>query len=245
MALDAVIFDWGGTLTAHTVSITDVVDRWRQAAACLAPDHAETLTGLLFEADQALWDEARVHRRSFKLDDVLDRALDRLLAVGVPDAEMSGDRLEAERAYLDGWAEMIVHDPLAADVLAALRASGLAVGLLSNTFWPAAFHDSLLARDGLAGLFTGRCYSCDLDRLKPHPDAFAAAMSAVGAADPGRVLFVGDRADDDIAGAQAAGLRTAWRPNPTDPFAPPPPEQEPDLVISKLSDLLGLVDRWG
>lgn len=243
MALEAVIFDWGGTLTTHRVTVPEVMARWRLAAEVIAPTHADALAEMLFRADQQRWDQARVDRRSFRVDAVVGTALAELADTGVPTDERSGDVRRGVEAYLDGWGGSIVHDPDAAAVLRGLRERGLATGLLSNTFWPASFHDGLLARDSLAELFTGRCYSCDLDNLKPHPNAFQAAIASVGVSDPSAVLFVGDRADDDIAGAQAVGLRTAWRPNPNDPFAPPPPQRAPDAVISALPELLDLVDR--
>lgn len=237
------IFDWGGTLTCHVVTVEETRGRWNRAARVLAPGHEAALGDLLFAADQGLSAQARSDHVSFDLDAVIDHALAALVGSGVEPGPW-GDRAAAVDAYLSAWAEVIVHDAEAGDVLAGLRARGLRTGLLSNTFWPATFHEAVLHRDGLDELLTGRCYSSGLGHVKPHPAAFRAALASVGVSDPGRAVFVGDRADDDIAGAQRVGMRTIWRPDPTDPFAPPPPDPGPDATIGALSELLAIVDRW-
>lgn len=237
------IFDWGGTLTRHVVTVEASRGRWHRAAEVLAPEQSAMLADLLFSADQGLSAQARSDHRSFDLDAVIDRALAMFVRAGA-DPGPRGDRAAAVEAYLSAWAAVIVHDVEASAVLTGLRARGLRTGLLSNTFWPATFHQAVLRRDGLADLLTGSCFSSGLEHVKPHPAAFRAALDSVGVADPGRAVFVGDRADDDIAGARGAGMRTIWRPDPTDPFAPPPPRPAPDATITALSELLAVVDHW-
>ena len=79
---------------------------------------------------------------------------------------------EAGQHHLDAWTPSIAHDPDAAPVLTALRDRGLKIGLLSNTHWPRAFHEHFLERDGLAPLIDVRCYTSELDWIKPHPEVF-------------------------------------------------------------------------
>ena len=45
---------------------------------------------------------------------------------------------------------------------------------------------------------------------KPDQRIYQDAMSALGLASPGDVLFVGDNPVTDIDGARAFGMRTAW-----------------------------------
>lgn len=74
----------------------------------------------------------------------------------------------------------------------------------------------------------------DIGRRKPDPAIFALAAGRAGQI-PASILYVGDSAVNDIAGASAAGLRTCWV-NPsrlTLPTAVP----APDLEISDLADL--------
>lgn len=98
-------------------------------------------------------------------------------------------------------------DDLYPDALAgldALAASGLRVAVAGNQ--PARRTAELrTAGVDAAVLVTSE----ELGVEKPAPGFFAAVLDLLGAA-PGDVCYVGDRADNDIAPARAAGLRTAW-----------------------------------
>ena len=88
----------------------------------------------------------------------------------------------------------------------------------------------------------GDVYTSEIPWTKPSPQAFAAALDAVGATDPSRCVYVGDRLFDDVWGAQNAGLRAVHLPH-----SKIPPEQvghtegEPDAVIQGLEELPALV----
>jgi len=66
-----------------------------------------------------------------------------------------------------------------------------------------------LARIGLARFFQFSICARDFGVAKPAPEIFHAACERLGLP-PGSVLHVGDDAVLDVAGARAAGLRTAW-----------------------------------
>lgn len=66
-----------------------------------------------------------------------------------------------------------------------------------------------LRRIGIDTLFTASLNAARFGVAKPAADIFHAACNALGVA-PGEVLHVGDDPWLDVAGAQAAGLRTAW-----------------------------------
>ncbi|MCU0758761.1 MAG: HAD-IA family hydrolase [Steroidobacteraceae bacterium] len=66
-----------------------------------------------------------------------------------------------------------------------------------------------LGRIGLAPLFAVTLNAERVGVAKPHPGAFAAVARELGC-EPGRMLYVGDDPQADVAGARAAGLRTAW-----------------------------------
>ena len=100
-------------------------------------------------------------------------------------------------------------------------------------------------RDGVLHLIDGAVYTSGIEWTKPHPEAFIAAMEAVGAVEPEQCVFVGDRLFDDIYGAGSVGMRTVLLPHsriPDDQLGPL--NGEPDAVITRLSDLLPLVDAW-
>ncbi|MGW4021578.1 HAD-IA family hydrolase [Streptomyces sp. NPDC005009] len=109
--------------------------------------------------------------------------------------------------------------------------SGLPLVLLSNA--PRHLSD-VLDRHDWRRLMTHAFCSARLQVCKPDPAAYQHAMNATGAADPDRVLFVDDRADNCHA-ARRLGLRTLLytgrlptsqppcspRPDPPPPSLPP------------------------
>lgn len=233
----AVLFDWGGTLTRfHAV---DLAALWRAAAEVLAPDRAVEVAAALAAAEARWWQAAVASGRSGTTADVVSAAA---AATGLDVDAALHDR--ALTAHLEAMTPDTVTDPQAAPLLIALRRRGIRTGLLSNTHWPRAWHEHWLDRDGILDLLDGRVYTSDLAHLKPHPEAFRAALAATAgdgpALDPADVVFVGDRPLDDISGAQALGMRTILIPNAAVPDHP----VEPDARVAELADVLGLVDSW-
>ncbi len=228
-AVEAVIFDWGGTLTPwHAI---DLVEQWRAYSAVYDPPRADALARALRDAEVEAWHRADEHHTSGTLDDLLR-------AAGV---ELAGERhVAALQAYLDFWTPHTYADPDAPALLEGLRRMGVRVGVLSNTLWPREHHEAVFARDGLLDLLDGAAYSSEMPYTKPHPEAFHAAMRAVGAEDPAGVVFVGDRPIDDIGGAKALGMRAVLIPH----SAVPDHDVEPDATIQRLADLLPLVQAW-
>lgn len=241
--IDAVIFDWGGTLSLWAE--VDLEDLWRLAAQHLAGEHSQAqhpargdagdLTRRLVAAERRFWERVEATQRSATLADLLaEVSLE--LRLDVTDAVLA----EAATRHLDGWTPHIEHDPDCGRVLAELRAHGYVLGLLSNTLWPRAFHDRFLERDGLLPYLTVRCYTSEMTHTKPHPEAFRTVLDALGVA-AGRAVFVGDRPFDDIMGAQRAGMRTVLRPNAA--IDARPSDVRPDAVIESLTDLPAIVAR--
>lgn len=119
------------------------------------------------------------------------------------------------------------------------------MGVLSNTVWPRAWHEEVFVRDRLDHLIDGAVYTSDIAWTKPAPQAFHAAMKAVGAEDPGRCVFVGDRLFDDIHGARQAGMRAVHLPHSEIPAAQVGHTLgEPDGVIQRLSELPDVIAPW-
>lgn len=232
MTLDAVIFDWGGTLTPwHAV---DLLAGWRCYADVLHPDDpaaAAELAELLLAAEDARWNLARDEHRAFHTRHVL--------------ADVGLDWHEpAAHAYREYWTPHTHTDPEAGPLLAALRLRGLRVGVLSSTPWPQEWHHDILRRDGVLDSLHGSVWSSTLEWTKPHAEAFGAAMRAVGVEEPRRCVYVGDRPYDDVHGASAIGMRTILVPHSDIPADQQPLEATPDAVVQRLSDVLGVVDSW-
>jgi putative hydrolase of the HAD superfamily len=234
MTLEAVVFDWGGTLTAGATLVTfELEDMWRASARRLDPAREDELTAALFAAERRFWDQTMTTLVSGTLAELLAVA-SKDIGLDVTDALLE----EAATHHLDAWTPHIQHDPDAVAVLTELRSRGLRTALLSNTHWPRAFHEHFLERDGLAVLLDARLYSSELRHMKPHPSVFIEALDAIGVTDPANAVFVGDRPYDDISGAKGVGMRTVWRANPHVPAY----DVEPDAVIDGLFDLLAAID---
>jgi putative hydrolase of the HAD superfamily len=244
VSLDAVIFDWGGTLTPF--ASIEMEDMWRLAAAHIVSHHQlegtphldageDEVTRRLMDVERAFWDRTESEARAGTLGDLLADAT-RALGVDVTEAVLE----EAGVRYLDAWTPHITHDDEAVEVITALRARGLRIGLLSNTHWPRTFHERFLARDGLAELIEVRCYTSEMTHMKPHADAFRVPLDALGGIDPRRAVMVGDRPFDDIYGAKQLGMRAVLRPHEDVPGY----DVTPDAEIGALSELLPLIDGW-
>lgn len=231
--IEAVIFDWGGTLSQFVP--LEMLDVWRLAARHLDPDREDEIAQRLLDVEARFWERVASTQESGTLADLVSAASSEL-GLDVAEAVLE----EAAVRHLDAWTPHIRHDPGAVGALQALREKGLRIGLLSNTHWPRAFHERFLERDGLDAVIDVRLYTSEMARMKPHPDVFHEALAAVGVADPARAVFVGDRPYDDIVGAKGVGMRAVLRPNRHVPAH----DVEPDAVIDHLDELIPLVEMW-
>jgi len=244
--LEAVIFDWGGTLTPwHEV---DLPEQWRVYAREIHGirlnsdevvetdvEKARALADRILAAESLAWRRGREDHSSAALDDILE-------AAGV-DAEHDRHHL-ALASYRRFWEPHTHTDPQVRPLWEGLRDWGIRVGILSNTIWSRDYHREVFARDGVLDLIDGDVYSSEIDHVKPHPEAFRAAAAAVGAR-PEHTAYVGDRLFEDVHGPQQVGMRTIWIPHSDIPV-----EQQvqvnvtPDATAHELLDILPIVDGW-
>jgi HAD superfamily hydrolase (TIGR01662 family) len=89
------------------------------------------------------------------------------------------------------------------DVMRAIAARGIRIGLISNSHRPLARFQSHFELDGLVAATVS---SSEHGYLKPHPSIFRAALELVGVHPAGAVM-VGDSLGQDVAGALAVGMR--------------------------------------
>ena len=148
-------------------------------------------------------------------------------------------------AVLDGYARAVAGwCTVYADTretLATLRERGYRLGLLSNTWWAAAWHNADLAAHGLAPLLDELVYTSDLECSKPHPAVFREIALRLGIA-PEACVMIGDRQVDDVSGARAVGMRAIWRRNDS---GFPASDVAPDAVVDALAELPPLLRSWG
>ena len=151
----------------------------------------------------------------------------------------SGDGVErAAREIYDEWSachhfEMYEDVP---DVLRALHATGLKIGLISNT------QRSLTAFQthfSLEGLFAAAVSSYDHGYMKPHRSIFEAALRQVDVA-AHEAMMVGDSVPADIAGARGMGMRAVLvsRSGRTAHLDACPPDVPRIRSLRELPDLL-------
>jgi putative hydrolase of the HAD superfamily len=230
--IDAVIFDWGGTLTAwHDIDFH--AESLALAQAVVNAEHdVEVSRERLHRAGNAIWARSREHQQSSTVADLFS------------EAGLDHDPTLLT-AYWEFWEPHTYTDPTVRPTWEALRRDGIKVGVLSNTIWPRQWHERIFERDGVLDLVDGDVYTSEISWTKPSPHAFARAMEAVGARDPGRCVYVGDRLFDDVWGARNARLKAIHLPHSNIPVEQVGhTEGEPDAVIHSLDDIPEIVRSW-
>jgi putative hydrolase of the HAD superfamily len=228
--IEAVIFDWGGTLTPwHDIDFSG--ESAALAAAVVAEGDPDEHAALLLAAADAAWGRSRDHQQSADVASLFAEA----------GLEHDPELLVHYKAF---WEPHTLTDPEVAPMFTTLRERGLKIGVLSNTIWPRDWHREFFERDGVLHLIDGDVYSSELPWTKPSPLAFRAAMDAVGVTEPAACVYVGDRLYDDIWGAHNAGLRAIHIPHSDIPRSQVGhSEGDPDAVAHRLSEIPEIVDR--
>jgi putative hydrolase of the HAD superfamily len=111
----------------------------------------------------------------------------------------------AARDLYDAWAachHFTLYEEVP-EVLRALHADGLIIGLISNTQRSLKTFEEHFALDGL---FTVAISSSDHGFMKPHPSIFEEGLRRAGVA-AGDAVMVGDSVPHDIEGALRLGMR--------------------------------------
>ncbi len=125
------------------------------------------------------------------------------------------------------------------DVLKAIAARGIRIGLISNSHRCLA---SFQSHFELEGLVSAAVSSSQHGYLKPHPSIFEAALHLLGVP-AGEAVMVGDSVGQDIAGARRAGMRAILvrRGAADEPFGGLVEGDVP--VITTLRELLPLLEQ--
>lgn len=154
-------------------------------------------------------------------------------------SEFNGDFASADfllADYRDRFCQYALPFPEMEQTLAALRADGRKIGIVTNG--ETAFQTRNIDALGLHRMVDAILISEQEGMRKPERALFIRAADRLGVS-PGACLFVGDNPAADILGAHAAGMRTAW-------FGAnaiwPPDLTIPGGTIEKLSEVLALLD---
>ena len=231
--LEAVLFDGGDTLVG-----------WAWDERLLEAGHEAGLRALGRAPNPELTERFRTEflpllQGREELDEVDYPALMRTLLGGLgiePSAEELDRFLLAEH---EAWAPARSVGEGVLELLDALLARGLRLGLVSNSFDPGRLVRRDLAAWGLAERLGAVALSSEVGKRKPHPEPFRRALAALGV-DPARALFVGDSRYHDVKGAGEVGMATAqalWFRADDDPRG-----RDPDHLLHAPADVLAIVD---
>lgn len=207
---------------------------------------------VVFDIGEVLIDETRVWQLWAELVGVSPLTFAAVLGAAVSQGEPVDAVFEHLVPNLD-WPELeeeherryggFTEGDLYADVrpcLEALIAMGLRVVLAGNQ--PLRRGPQLEAlRLGAELVLTSE----QLGQQKPDPAFFSAVREQLGNTAPERLLYVGDRADNDVLPAAELGWRTCWlRRGPWGQLQELPEGFEADLVLEGLGELPTLLETW-
>ncbi|HET7521385.1 MAG TPA: HAD family hydrolase [Candidatus Limnocylindria bacterium] len=154
---------------------------------------------------------------------------------GLEESAWRGRMPEVEARYGGFRAEDLYPDALPA--IQALAAAGYRLAVLANQ--PAARTAELR---GLGIAPEVIAMSDEMGIAKPDPAFFTRALELMGGAAPGDVAYVGDRVDNDVLPAMAAGMRAVWlRRGPWGHIQELPPDMRPALVVQSLDELVNRI----
>ncbi|MFL5958852.1 MAG: HAD family hydrolase [Gaiellaceae bacterium] len=89
------------------------------------------------------------------------------------------------------------------ETLVELRDRGYRVGLITVCSEDV---PDVWSETGFVDLFDATVFSCSVGLRKPDPRIYQLACEQLGA-EPGEAIFVGDGANDELAGAERVGMR--------------------------------------
>jgi putative hydrolase of the HAD superfamily len=187
--IDAVLFDYGGVITAFSPFTTMGA---MGADAGVSPEVVlETMMGDYHQDTDHVWH--RVERGEAPITDWLTAVIPALAEFGI----------ELDLAALAGMFKTLgIHDHVVAKV-AALKADGYKTAIVTNNVKEgSAEWRSMLDLDALFDVVID---SSAVGVRKPNPAIYRLALEELGGVEPARAVFLDDH-EGNIAGARAVGL---------------------------------------
>lgn len=230
MKFDAVIFDLYGTLVDETTGSVAALGGYNRTTGEVAK-----LVGAPPDPFVQLWNST-LGQRMTGAHATFEAYVAALCAeLGV--TPNSSGMAEAEQLRTEFFRARLVPRPDCLDTLAALRAMGHRVGLLTDCSWetPTVWPDTPLAPH-----FDTATFSCQTGTQKPDPRIYHLTCERLGVA-PERCLYVGDGNSSELPGAERVGM-TALRihvPYETLPDAANPWQGPQVSTLAEVLDWVG------
>lgn len=227
---DALLFDLWGTL----INSVDFDPRKGHAAVletCENPgrvslDQIMDLGQRVVSATVAREEEVALEFTQASLLRIVADAFDLRPRMSLAESEVIFWRAALQVSLVDG----------VTDLLRELEASGMPMGVVSNSSFAGPTLEQELQVQGIRGHFRFVISSADYGVRKPDPLIFEVALRRLGM-EPGQVWFAGDNVGYDIIGARGAGIF----PVAYNPRKGIPEEAGEHAVITSWSQLLPLL----
>jgi len=224
-SIHCILFDLGSTLWRRVDQPTwaaleaEANLRTVAAARALLPVGAlPPMTDELFGASLRALIEAAIKHQHHAIPDAEPHfaalTVGALHAMGVARAELALGALVYEALRVRATSSRVL-DADALQTLAALRARGYLLGIVTNRHYGGAPFLADLHQMGVLEFIQPEhiAISADLGYRKPHPAIYWRALHGLGVA-PAETAMVGDSLIADVYGAQQLGLFTVWKPKP-------------------------------
>ncbi|GAB3950017.1 HAD family hydrolase [Streptomyces sparsus] len=196
-----------------------LVDRSRGFRSCVRAFCSD----LGFAGDVEQWLLEAMYERAYRRD--FERLREQF-SVSVPVEELW-------QRYTVCMAHAVTCAPEVLSGLERLRAAGWGVGVVTNGAGD--IQRAKMASTGLDQRVDAVCISEEVGCRKPDVGIFREAVRLVGADGQSSGWMIGDSAENDVAGGQAAGLRTIWISGGTERAV------EADHVVSGAADAIDLL----
>jgi len=218
----AVIFDLWDTLVDFDVEHSRATERRIAERLGVDPDQFHRV-----------WRESRSERDGGSL-------ADSFRTVGATD-ELLPELHDLRR---NAFREVAVPQEGVLETLRKLRERGFRLGMISVCSEEVA---ELWEETPFAGLFDSTVFSCSVGLRKPDPAIYRLALDELGV-EANEALFVGDGANDELAGAERVGIRAVLilRPGQDEPYWEEAHGWQPRITsIPEVLELLGEHSRDG
>lgn len=243
MRIAAVLLDFGHTLVdfapteeARLEAYTHIRDRLASWVEEQAPPEVDELVERIASAVDKMVEQSYLERRLEELDQI-SMFQQAFAGIGY---NLPQDLLrEVVELDHDALASSLQIEEETLSTLEQLKREGYRLGLVSNvSLLPHKLHEDL-RRLGIARFFDGVTFSSELGVRKPDPRIFLSTLRKMETP-AARSVFVGDRLLDDVAGAQALGMRTIL----TRQFRQEDPgDIRPDAVVERFAEIPDAVAR--